>query len=147
MRGELLPLWQPGPDPSSASLQAEPSGERPSAQCLDEATHAAWQTAAYRVALGVELVAHLEPIVDTDRLYVGFCGYSAELAGMLAAAVLKENVGAAVAKAHPGMAQDAACDVVLACRPDATDEEVDHAVLAATKAAHTFFCNQPVGKQ
>jgi hypothetical protein len=101
---------------------------------------------AYRLALGIELVAHLEPIVDTDRLQVGFCAHSPELAEMLAQAVLKENVGAAVARAHPGMEQDGACDVVLACRPDATDEEVNHAVLAGTKAAHAFFCNQPITK-
>ena len=105
-----------------------------------------WQTVAYRLALGVELVAHLEPIVDPDRSYVGFCAQSPKLAELLAGAVMRENVGAAVARAHPGMAQDAACDVVLACRPDATDEEVNHAVLAATKAAHAFFCSKPVGR-
>jgi hypothetical protein len=98
------------------------------------------------VALGVELVGHLEPIVDTDRLYVGFCGHSAELAELLKEAVLRENVGAAVARAHPGMDQDAACDVILACRPNATDEEVNHAVLAAVKAAHAFFCGAPLGR-
>ena len=49
MRGELLPLWQPGSD-------------------LGDAERAAWETPAYRMALGVELVAHLEPIVDSARL-------------------------------------------------------------------------------
>ena len=86
----------------------------------------------------------MEPIVDTDRLYVGYCAHSPELAEMLVTAVLKENVGATAVRAHPGMEQEAACDVVLACRPHATDEEVNHAVLAATKAAHTYFCNQPM---
>ena len=121
----MLPLWQAGPD-------------------VDAATRSAWQTVAYRLALGIELVAHLEPIVDPDRLYVGFCAHSHELAGMLVEAVLKENVGAVVARAHPGMDQETACDVILACRPGATDEEVHHAVLAGTKAAHAFFCNQPI---
>lgn len=94
----------------------------------------------------MELVAHLEPIVDSERLYVGFCGHSPELAELLAGAVQRENVGAAVARAHPGMEQDHACDVVLACAPGATDEQVNHAVLAATKAAHAYFCGAPVGR-
>ncbi len=110
---------------------------------LDEEARAAWRSRAYRIALGVELVAHLEPIVDPERWYVGFCVGSAELATLLAQAIRRENVGAAPARAHPGMAQDTACDVILPCRPEATDEEVDHAVLAATKAAHAYFCSPP----
>ena len=121
----MLPLWEPGPKVTNADREG-------------------WQTVAFRLALGVELVAHMEPIVDTDRLYVGYCAHSAELAELLVAAVLKENVGAKTARAHPGMDQDAARDVVLACRPHAADEEISHAVLAATKAAHAYFCNQPV---
>jgi len=124
VRGDLLPLWVPPPH-----LGAE--------------ARAAWRTNAYRLALGVELVAHLEPIVDLDRLYVGFCVASAELAKLLAGAIRRENVDAATARAHPGMAQDSTCDVILPCRPDATDEEIDHAVLAATKAAHAYFCGPP----
>ncbi len=110
---------------------------------LDEEARAAWRTNAYRVALGIELVAHLEPIVDPERLYVGFCAASAELAHLLAQAICRENVEAATARAHPGMTQESACDVILPCRPDASDEEVDHAVLAATKAAHAYFCGPP----
>lgn len=124
VRGELLSLWRPGPD-------------------LSDAERTAWETPAYRVALGVELVAHLEPIVDSERLYVGFCVRSPELAELLAGAILRENVGAAPARAHPGMPQDLACDVILPCRPHTPDAEVDHAVLAATKAAHAFFCASP----
>ncbi|MBI2759820.1 MAG: hypothetical protein HYX51_00130 [Chloroflexi bacterium] len=121
----MLPLWD-----HDETVDAEVRGE--------------WQMPAYRIALGVELVAHLEPIVDAERLYVGFCGHSGELAKMLVDAVLKENVGAGAAKAHPGMEQDEACDVILPCYPGMTDKNVDHAVLAATKAAHAFFCNQPI---
>ena len=95
---------------------------------------------AYRIALGVELVGHLEPVVDDERLYVGFCGHSPDLALLLKDAVLLENVAADVAKAHPGMEQDHACDVLLPCSPSATEDEVNHAVLAAVKAAHAFFC-------
>lgn len=120
-RADLLPLWQP------------PAG-------IDEATRAAWLTRAYRIAIGVETVAHLEPIVDEERLVVGFCARSAELAGLMRDAILKENVGAAVAKAHPGMEQDDACDVILACHPDAEDEDTKHSVVATTKTAHVFMC-------
>ena len=125
MRGELLALWSPNGG-------------------LNDAARAAWQTVAYRIALGVELVAHLEPIVDAERLQVGFCAHSPDLAQLLVDAILKENVGAATARAHPGMTQPAPCDVVLPCRPDDPDEEVNHAVLAATKAAHVYFCTKPV---
>ena len=59
---------------------------------------------------------------------------------MLAGAILRENVGAATARAHPGMPQELVCDVILPCRPDMSDQQVNHAVLAATKAAHAFFC-------
>lgn len=128
MRGDLLPLWVPERD-------------------LDETARAAWRTSAYRIALGVELVAHLEPIVDPDRLAVGFCAASAELAELLARAIRRENVDAATARAHPGMTQESACDVILPCRPGATDEEIDHAVLAATKAAHAYFCGPPPGAE
>ena len=121
MRGTLLPLWTPaGP--------------------LDEAAARTWRTLAYRIALGVELVGHLEPVVDDERLYVGFCGHSPEVAALLKDAVLLENVDAALAKAHPSMEQDDACDVILPCSPDATEDEINHAVLAAVKGAHAFFC-------
>jgi hypothetical protein len=120
----MLPYWEP-----DVTLAAEARQE--------------WCTRAYRVALGVELVAHLEPIVDEDRLLVGFCVRSSELAGMLVEAILRENVGARVARAHPGMEQEDACDVVLTCRPDAPEEEVKHAVVASTKAAHTYLCARP----
>lgn len=125
MRGTLLPLWTP-------------SGS------LDEATAKTWRTLAYRIALGVELVGHLEPVVDDERLYVGFCGHSPEVAELLRDAVLQENVAAELAKAHPGMEQEHACDVLLPCSPAATEDEVNHAVLAAVKGAHAFFCAKPM---
>jgi hypothetical protein len=121
----MLPLWRPDGD-------------------LDHTARAAWETVAYRIALGVELVGHLEPLVDSERLYVGFCAQSPDLAELLCDAVLKENVGAAVARAHPGVAQEHACDVLLPCRPDAGDEDDKHAVLAAVKAAHAYFCARPL---
>lgn len=120
----MLSFWEPDP-------------------ALAHAARETWATAAYRIAIGVELVAHLEPIVDEERLLVGFCMRSAELAGFLVEAILAENVGARVARAHPGERQAQACDVVLPCRPDAPEEEVKHAVVATTKAAHVFMCAAP----
>lgn len=104
----------------------------------DAATHAAWETAAYRVALGVEVVAHMEPVLDTDRLAVGLCAASSNLAAALCAAVIREGVAAEVGEAHRGAD---ACDVLLPCRPGAPDEEIDHAVLAAVKSSHALFCS------
>lgn len=98
------------------------------------------------IAIGVELVAHLEPILDLDALRVGFCCDSEDLAELLAERVRAENVGAAHCRAHPsGAAQAEACDVVLPCRPGASREEIDHAVLAAVKAAHGVLC--PTGNR
>ena len=104
---------------------------------VDAPTRAAWETIAYRVALGVEVVAHMEPVLDADRLAVGLCAASSNLAAVLCAAIIREGVVAEVGEAHP----DAdTCDVLLPCRPDAPDEEVDHAVLAAVKSSHALFC-------
>lgn len=111
---------------------------------IDPDARARWRTHAYRIALGVELVAHLEPIVDEERLRVGFCLRSEAMAGLLRDAILKENIGAEVFRAHPGMAQEEACDIVLTCRPDGDEEEVKHAVVASTKAAHLYLCARPV---
>jgi hypothetical protein len=98
---------------------------------------------AYRLALGVEIAGHLDPLVDDARLWAGFCSHSAELAALLRTAIERENVGAAVAAAHPDGTARSACDVLLPCSPHATDEEIDHAVLAAVKAAHLYFCARP----
>lgn len=125
MRGDWLPLWQ-------------------SAAPLDPESRGAWELAAYRIALGVELAAHLEPLLDTERLYVGFCSRSPSLARALQAAIQHENVDAALARAHPDQAQAEACDVVLPCRPGATSEEINHVVLAAIKAGHALLCGEPL---
>jgi hypothetical protein len=98
----------------------------------------------WRIALGVELVAHLEPVLDTERCMVGFCAESEELAAEFITLVRTENLEARQARAHPGGGKQArACDVLLPCRPDATDAEVDNAIIAAVKASHTILC--PVG--
>jgi hypothetical protein len=51
-----------------------------------------------------------------------------------------ENLDARQDRAHPGETQAEACDVILPCRPDAPDSEVDNAIVAAVKASHTILC-------
>jgi len=93
------------------------------------------------VALGVELVAHLEPVLDIDRCRVGFCAESEELAAEFVKLIDVENLEARQRRAHPsGVAQRLACDVLLPLRPDAPDDEVDNAIVAAVKASHTILC-------
>jgi hypothetical protein len=125
-RADLLPYWEPD-------------------TALDSEARERWQDRAYRLALGIEVVAHLEPIVDEERLCAGFCVRSAALAEAMRDAILGENMGAIVARAHPGEhgEQTAACDVLLACHPDASDEDVKHGVVAATKTAHALLCALP----
>src|SRR5579885_2989536 len=111
IRGDLLPLWDldGGLDPEAVRT---------------------WTDKAFRIALGVELVAHLEPILDEARYLVGFCAGAEEMARRLCAAILRENIGARVGRAHPDTAhQPLACDVLLPCSPWATDEAVEQSVL------------------
>ena len=115
---------------------------RPNAE-LGATLRADWERAAYRIAFGIEFAGHLEPVLDTERLYTGFCAHSAEMADLLAGAIRRENVEADVVRAHPGASQESPCDVIVPCRPESTDEELDHAVLAAVKAAHVYFCSAP----
>jgi len=93
------------------------------------------------VALGVELVAHLEPVLDLDRCRVGFCAESEELAAEFVKLIAVENLEARQGQAHPAEeAQRRACDVLLPLRPAAPDDEVDNAIVAAVKASHTILC-------
>ena len=101
----------------------------------------AWQTGGWRVALGVELVAHLEPVLAVERCQVGFCCESADLAAEFVRLIALENLEARQASAHPaGGPQSGACDVLLPLRPDAADDEIDNAIVAAVKASHTILC-------
>ncbi len=118
----MLPFWDAGAVPSEATVNA-------------------WQLPGWRVALGVELVAHLEPVLSPERCLVGFCAESAELAGIFVALIRSENLEARQAMAHPGgMPQTAECDVLLPCRPEAPESEVENAIVAAVKASHTILC-------
>lgn len=126
-RGALLPFWDGGAAP-------------------DAATVAAWQTGGWRVALGVELVAHLEPVLVTERCQVGFCAESAEMAAEFVGLIRRENLEARQACAHPDQpAQREACDVLLPVRPGAPDDEIDNAIVVAVKASHTILC--PAGSR
>jgi hypothetical protein len=122
VRGELLPFWDAGEDPDAATVEA-------------------WQTGCWRVALGVELVAHLEPVLAIERCRVGFCCESAELAEEFVRLIAHENLQARTEKAHPdALNQREACDVLLPLRPNAPEDEVDNAIVAAVKASHTILC-------
>lgn len=122
VRGELLPLWQP-------------PGE------VSDELRRAWVESGQSIALGVELVAHLEPILAIEELQVGFCCDSEDLADLLVDRIKAENIDAERTRAHPGgINQYQACDVTLPCRPGASREEIDHVVLAAVKASHGVLC-------
>jgi len=122
VRGDMLPFWD--------------AGEAPNADVVS-----AWQTSGWRVALGVELVAHLEPVLTPERCQVGFCCESAELAAEFVKLIRTENLEARQAKAHPGgSAQHEECDVLLPCRAEAPEDEVDNAIVAVVKASHTILC-------
>ena len=104
--------------------------------------------AGQSIAIGVELVAHLEPILALDELQVGFCCDSEELADAFVQRIEAENVGAERREAHPGgLNQSQACDVVLPCAPEFSREEIDHVVLAAVKASHGIMCPRFISRQ
>ena len=118
----MLPFWDGGPSPDHQVVEA-------------------WQLPGWRIALGVELVAHLEPVLSTERCQVGFCCESEELAEEFVRLIAIENLEARTAKGHPNAGHQAeACDVLLPCRPEAPESEVDNAIVAATKASHAILC-------
>jgi hypothetical protein len=93
------------------------------------------------VALGVELVAHLEPILNVDRCQVGFCVESEELAETFVGLIAVENMEARLAAAHPdGSNGGRRCDVLLPLPEVASDSEVDNCIVVAVKASHTILC-------
>ena len=93
------------------------------------------------MALGVELVAHLEPILNVDACQVGFCVESDELAETFVQLIAVENLEARAAAAHPdGSNVGRRCDVLLPLPPSATDAEVDNCIVVAVKASHTILC-------
>ncbi len=109
----MLPIWEP---------------EAP----LDAATRHAWGLAAQRIATGLRELAHLPVTADDDQAIIAF----PEPEGVTAAAewvrsIRGENVEARLLLDGAGNA-----GVQLPCRPDFSDEEIRHVVLACVKAAH-----------
>jgi hypothetical protein len=118
--------------------------------------HMSWLAAAERIATGISILAHLEPFIDAQRLRVGFtCDGDAGLAARYEAAILAENIACErVAIPLPAAgsitgqlarrllgatgADLPADEIALPCRPDATDEQIQQAVLAVMKAAHVI---------
>ena len=123
MRGDLLASWAP----------TGPVG-------ADERRR--WAVAARRIATGVAELAHLDPFVDATHFGVGFvCDGDAALAAAYEDAIRRENVDARrVARTGPpgGDVRLPADAIALPCRPDATDDEIRHAVLATMKASHAL---------
>jgi len=101
---------------------------------------ARWLAAAERVATGLAELAHLDAFVDEAHGRVGFsCDGDLALAAAYETAIRGENVEACrVRPAVAGRPDLPADEVVLPCRPDTTDEEIRHAVLATLKASHAL---------
>ena len=109
----MLPIWEP---------------EEP----LDAATRQAWGLVAQRIATGLRELAHLPVTADDSQAIIAF----PEPEGVAAAAewvqaIRSENVEARLLVDGAGNA-----GVQLPCRPDFSDEEIRHVVLACVKAAH-----------
>ncbi|MCA9881011.1 MAG: hypothetical protein KC442_24600, partial [Thermomicrobiales bacterium] len=108
----MLPIWEPaGP--------------------LDVAARQAWGLAAQRIATGLRELAHLPVTADDEQIILAF----PEPEGVAAAAdwvrsIRSENVEARLLLDGAGSA-----GVQLPCRPDFSDEEIRHVVLACVKAA------------
>jgi hypothetical protein len=115
-----------------------------------------WLADAERIATGITILAHLEPFIDVERLRVGFtCRGDVELASRYEAAILAENIACErIATPLPeagtilgrvarrllgaGSGDLPPDEIALPCRPDATDEQIQQAVLAVMKAAHAI---------
>lgn len=117
MRGDLLPFWEPS---------------RP----LDDTERQRWFAAAERIATGISILAHRDAYVDVVRAHVGFrCDHDVALASAYERAIRGERIDARRIAPIPGREAD---EIVLPCRPDATDEEIHHVVLAVMKASHAL---------
>jgi hypothetical protein len=114
VRGTILPYWEP----------VEP---------LSDEERASWLAAANRIASGLSALAHLSVTFDPTLCVVAFsCGRDLKLASNYEGAIRAENLEARIIEAADGE-----IGIALPCRPDATDDEIKHAVLAGLKAAHT----------
>jgi glutamate/tyrosine decarboxylase-like PLP-dependent enzyme len=114
VRGTILPYWEP-------------------VEALSDEELATWTAAANRIASGLSALAHLSVTVDPTLCVVAFsCGRDLKLARNYEGAIRAENLEVRIIEAADGE-----LGIALPCRPDVTDEEIKHAVLAGVKAAHT----------
>ena len=110
----MLPIWEP-------------------AVLLAGEAQRAWHTAARRITAGIGYLAHLDVTADPELGILAFQpGDDLSLATRWAQAIASENVEARVIVDGAGLP-----GVQLPCRPDFSDEEIRHVVLACVKAAHT----------
>ena len=109
----MLPIWEP---------QAP----------LDAATRRAWGGGAQRIATGLRELAHLPVTADDAQAILAFPEpEGVTVAAEWVQAIRSENVGARLLLDGAGNA-----GVHLPCRPDFSDDEIRHVVLACVKAAH-----------
>jgi hypothetical protein len=120
IRGDLTPYWEPG-------------------GALTPEEIASWRHNATRIATGIAVVAHLEAFVDPTNFRVGFsCGDDVELARAYVVEILRENIECRrVAPVVEGRDLPAT-EILLSCKPFASDELVTQSVLAAMKASHAI---------
>ena len=116
----MTPYWEPDGPLSAAEIES-------------------WRHNATRIATGIAVVAHLEAFVDPTNYRVGFsCGDDVEMAQAYEIEIMRENIECRrVAPDVPGRALPAT-EVVLPCKPFASDELVTQSVLAAMKASHAI---------
>lgn len=106
---------------------------------LSDDEFASWLHNAERIATGLTILAHLDAFIDAENLRVGFsCDGDLGLAEAYEAAIIRENIGGRrVAPVVEG--RDLPADeIVLPCKPFASDEYVTQSVLAAMKASHAI---------
>jgi hypothetical protein len=120
VRGDLLPFWEADGEPTQEERRA-------------------WIAAAERIASGISALAHLDAVVDVVRYRVGFgCAGNVILAARYQRAIRGENVEPRRGP-NPDAGPDAPHDeIYLPCHPNATADEIKHAVLAVVKAAHAL---------
>jgi hypothetical protein len=109
----MLPIWEP---------QAP----------LDAATRHAWSLAAQRIATGLRELAHLPVTADDAQWIIAF----PEPEGVAAAAEWVRSIRGETVDARLLLDGASNAGVQLPCRPDFSDEEIRHVVLACVKAAH-----------
>lgn len=113
VRGDILSIWEPDAPPDAAARRA-------------------WCHAAQRVSAGLRELAHLPVTVADGPLILAF----PEPEGVAVAADWVRAIRAERVEARLLVDGAGNAGVQLPCRPDFSDEEIRHVVLACVKAAH-----------